>query len=254
MRNLKQMLKAFIGVAAVSGMIGCEEVDPPKPQTRPVVVAPKIEVPPPIQVEPPKMVEAPKAPEAVDEVAEVDEAEMKPNELIQAARDAMSSGELDRALKLSTLSTKKAPKRSAAWNTLGRVELARGERKQAIESFEKAVELNPSSSFAQNNLGLALIYDGKYEDAVDALEEATQLEPVEGYMWNNLGMAYEHLDRLSEARDAYQKAAELKSSRASESLARLEGVKTIRTAKAETRGTPIPDPTIPATVDDGGVK
>jgi Flp pilus assembly protein TadD len=58
-------------------------------------------------------------------------------------------------------------------------------------------------------------------------------------MYNNLGMAYEHLDRLDEAREAYQKAAELKSKPATENLARLQGVKSIRTAKADTTGTDV---------------
>ncbi len=253
MRNLKMMLKAFVGTAAVVGMIGCEEVDPPKPSPKPVVSqpivtpppapvaqpTPKVETPPAVKVEPPKV---------VDEVA--DEGGMKPSELIEGAREALSSGDSERALRMATLATKKAPNRSAAWNTLGRAQLTRGQRKDAIASFEKAVELNPSSSYAQNNLGLALIYDGQYEDAIDALEEATGLEPVEGYMWNNLGMAYEHQDRLEEAREAYQKAADLKNGRATENLARLQGVKTIRTAKVETRGETLP--MIPELPDGGG--
>ena len=123
-----------------------------------------------------------------------------------------------------------------------------GKRKDAIASFEKAVELNPKNSYAQNNLGLALIYDKRFEEAVDALEQAVELEPVEAYMWNNLGMAYEQLDRLEEARDAYSKAVEMESDLARESLARLEGVKSvIRTAKVDTEnkdGTLAPTATI----------
>src|SRR4030095_8631307 len=133
---------------------------------------------------------------------------------------------------------------------LGRAQLTRGQRKEAIASFEKAVELNPSSSYAQNNLGLALVYDGRYDEAVNALEEATNLEPVEGYMFNNLGMAYEHLDRLEEARDAYRQAVEMKNERAKESPARLEGVKSVRTAKIDPpKDLPVitPEPTTPET-------
>ncbi|HEX8951460.1 MAG TPA: tetratricopeptide repeat protein, partial [Polyangia bacterium] len=160
---------------------------------------------------------------------------------------------------------KKAPGKSAAFNTLGRVQLKRGERKDAIASFEKAVELNPSSSFAQNNLGLALIYDGKYEEAVDALEEATQLEPVEPYMWNNLGMAYEHLDRLDDARDAYKQAVaaasdETSGAVAKENLGRLAGVKTVKpmkTAKIDSVKsdvTPVDEVSVDAAHPDGGTK
>ena len=127
------------------------------------------------------------------------------------------------------------PKRSGAWNTLGRVQLQMGKRKDAIESFEKAVDLNPKNSYARNNLGLALIYDKRFEEAADTLEQAVELEPVEAYMWNNLGMAYEQLDRLEDARVAYGNAVEMESDLARESLARLEGVKSvIRTAKVDT--------------------
>ena len=244
MRNLKQMLKAFVGIAAVAALGGCEEEDvPPKPQP---VVSQKLDVQKPIEqpkvetkvetkVEPPK-IEA-KNDDADDEAA--DDETLEPKEMIDEARASIDRGEIDHAMKLAHLATIKAPRRSGAWNTLGRVQLMKGQRKDAIASFEKAVELNPSSSWAQNNLGLALIYDGRYDDAIDALEEATELEPVEGYMWNNLGMAYEHQDRLDEARDAYRKAAELKNDRAEKNFARLSGVKSIRTAKADPQPLPI---------------
>jgi len=167
-------------------------------------------------------------------VAETDIDDDNPSDALAKSRQALAGGDKERALKLATTAVEHSPKRSAAWNALGRAQLQMGKRKNAITSFEKSVELNPRNSYAQNNLGLALIYDGRYDDAVDALEEAVQLEPVEGYMWNNLGMAYEHLDRLEEARDAYHKAVEMDSNHAEESLARLKGVKSVvRTAKAE---------------------
>jgi Flp pilus assembly protein TadD len=254
MRNLERMLTAFVGIAAVSTIVACEEVDVPRPSSKqitapqPKIAEPvvKLEVPKPIEVKK----EEPKV-EPKPEIVEDDTDIKKPTELIQKAREAMGKGELEHAFKLSQLAVTRAPNRSAAWNTLGRVQMQKGQRKDAIESFEKAVELNPKSSYAQNNLGLALIYDGRYDDAVDALEEATELEPVESYMWNNLGMAYEHLDRLEDARDAYKKSAELKNERAGENLARLEGVKSVmRTAKADP-GKKIEDEV--ETVD-GGIK
>jgi Flp pilus assembly protein TadD len=162
----------------------------------------------------------------------------KPADAIAGARKRLEAGDVEGAFKFAKVGVTKSPKRSAAWNTLGRVQLQMGKRKDAITSFEKAVELNPRNSFAQNNLGLALIYESNYQGAVDALELAVDAEPVEGYMWNNLGIAYEHLDRLDEARGAYAKAAELDNDRGRESFARLEGVKTImRTAKVETTPT-----------------
>jgi tetratricopeptide (TPR) repeat protein len=240
----KSILKTFLGVAAAAALAGCEESEPPKtdPRTVTAPVVQKVETPPPvarIETPPPEKVEATKV-EPVEAVTD-DEGKLGPDDMIKAARIAIDGNQVTRGYELARMCTLKAPKRASSWNLLGRAQLKRGERKSAIESFEKAVELNPKSSWAQNNLGLALIYDGRFEDAVDVLEEATQLEPVESYMWNNLGMAYEHLDRLDDARDAYSKAIELKSGHGKNNFARIEKVKTIKTAKAETRGVEVPE-------------
>jgi tetratricopeptide (TPR) repeat protein len=230
---------------AVATTLGaCEDISPvvSKPQSPVSAVAPDPEaIPPPPPVAgptpPPSVVSDARQPEVAtkDPSADNPEADAKPVEALEGARRMLEAGEHDKALKLAKVAVLKTPKRSAAWNTLGRAQLRMGKRSDAITSFEKAVELNPRSSYAQNNLGLALIYDKRYDEAVDALEEAVELEPVEGYMWNNLGMAYEQLDRLEEARDAYGNAVEMDNDRARDSLARLKGVETvIRTAKVET--------------------
>jgi Flp pilus assembly protein TadD len=264
MRNWKFIIRGFAIASAITTLAACEDSQPAR---RPSTVSAPITMPAPeVKAEPkpePIVVKAepkpdPKpvtAPTAVNDNTDEDDA--TPGDAVKSAREALDAGEIDRGMKLAKLAVKQQPKRSAAWNTLGRAQLKKGERKNAIESFGKAVELNPSSSYAQNNLGLALIYDGKYEEAIASLEEATQLEPVEGYMWNNLGMAYEHMDRLSEARDAYRQAFELDADHAKENLARLEGVKSIRTAKIDTVKS---DATIESGNDenppvvDGGVK
>jgi Flp pilus assembly protein TadD len=267
MRNYKFIVRAFLGAAALSTLVAaCEDEQPLK---RPTAVATPAPSKPEVRVEtpapPPKVEVAKTEPAKIEAKIEEDSDDDGVNELVAKSRDALSAGEINRALRLARLATKKGPNRSAAFNTLGRVQLKRGERKDAIASFEKAVELNPSSSFAQNNLGLALIYAGKYDDAVDALEEATQLEPVEPYMWNNLGMAYEHLDRLEEARDAYKQAVAAAaddngSAIAKENLTRLAGVKSvkaIKTAKIDnvkSDVTPIATPEDEVVHTDGGTK
>ncbi len=238
MRKLNVILRGLLGGAAVATFVACEEVEPPKP-VKQEVHAVQPAAPPKVVEEPkqeaPKLVEEAKKEEPKTPPTVEDESEMKPRKLIDGARDAISTGELQRAMKLAKLAVQKAPARSSAWNTLGRAQLKSGDKKGAIESFEKAIELDPDNVWAENNLGLALVYDGRYDEAVDALESATEGDHVEGYMWNNLGMAYEHLDRLEEARAAYQKAAELKAPLASKNLARLQGVKSIRTAKADVK-------------------
>jgi Flp pilus assembly protein TadD len=166
--------------------------------------------------------------------ADIDDGDL-PTDALSLARKALDEGDYEKAMKLSKKAVDKTPGRWIGWNTLGRAQLQLGKRKAAITSFEKAVELNPDSSYAHNNLGLTLIYEKRYGEAVEVLEEAIELGPVTGFMWNNLGMALEQMDRLQEARDAYAKAVELDSDKARESLARLEGVKSVfRTAQAET--------------------
>ena len=231
--------KILTAVAMTASLAACNDLSPSKKtttqtQTAPVATTetPKpIAAPTPVETPPPVVAETAKPPVTVEN----DDDGPHPPDTLATARKLLDEKQYDKALKLAGIAVKKMPKRSGAWNTLGRVQLQMGKRNEAIESFEKAVELNPKNSYAHNNLGLALIYDKRFEEAIDTLEQAVELEPVEAYMWNNLGMAYEQLDRLDEARIAYNNAVEMDSGPAKDSLARLEGVKSvIRTAKVDT--------------------
>ena len=175
----------------------------------------------------------------------------EPSEALAGARKLLAAGNGEGALRLAKIAVLRTPKRSGAWNVLGRAQLVVGKRSDALASFERAVELNPESSYARNNLGLALIYDKHYQAAVDSLEQAVELEPVEAYMWNNLGMAYEQLDRLDDARNAYDKAVAMESDIADGNLSRLKGVKSIMTAKVDA---PLKvEPSTPADAESKGV-
>src|SRR5262245_29001351 len=234
--------RTLVALTLAMSLAACEDNVAPTPKKKPVatVETPQtIATPTPAPEVTPSPTPGPTAKidsgiKKADTIVEEDSDADKPGTALAAARKALATGDYERGLKLAKIAVDHAPKRSGAWNTLGRAQLQAGKRKAALESFQKAVELNPGNSYAQNNLGRTLIYEGRYEEAIDALEEATQLEPVEGYMWNNLGMAYEHTDKLDEARDAYAKAVEMDNDRAQDSLARLEGVKTVvRTAKVD---------------------
>ena len=237
-KTLSNVIRLSLALAAAGTLAACEDIPPPAPKVRPLVTelpAPEATPTPPATPPAPPVA----TPEVKAEPVIITPTDDKPVDTLTAARKMLDAGEGDKALELAKVATLKMPKRSAAWNVRGRVELRAGKRKDAIASFEKAVELNPKNGFARNNLGLALIYDKQYEKAVDSLEEAVELEPVMAYTWNNLGMAYEQLDRLAEARDAYAKAVTMESDLARQSLKRLKGVESvIRTAKAE------PDPKV----------
>ena len=210
--------KILTAVAMTASIAACNDLAPTRKQ-KPVVTT--TEPPKPIETPTPTATPPPVAPTTPPTVAtetakppvtvENDDDGPRPVDALAAAREMLDEKNYDKALKLASIAVKKMPKRSGAWNTLGRVQLQMGQRKEAIASFEQAVDLNPKNSYARNNLGLALIYDKRFEEAADMLEQAVELEPVESYMWNNLGMAYEQLDRLEEARDAYRSAIEMDS-------------------------------------------
>jgi predicted negative regulator of RcsB-dependent stress response len=237
MSNSSRIHSILMAITLATTVVACEDLPSPAPRTSPSSVVsaepPKpteLPTPPPVALLPPGPNLAAESGSEKQPVAD-DDGTTGP---LDGARQRLSAGDAEGALKLAKVAVLHTPKRSGAWNTLGRAQLQMGKRQEAIASFEKAVELNPRSSFAHNNLGLALIYDRRFEQAVDALEQAVELEPVEGYMWNNLGMAYEQLDRLEEARDAYGKAVEMESDHARDSLARLTGVESVvRTARVE---------------------
>ncbi|HLK90650.1 MAG TPA: tetratricopeptide repeat protein [Polyangia bacterium] len=258
-----RITRLALALSVAAGLAACNDIAPPtsKPQT-PIAAAPPspspLPPPPPVATAPtPATVEQPKPqPTVAKGDDDDDEQEIEPSKALDGARKLLADGNGEGALRFAKVAVLRTPKRSGAWNVLGRAQLILGKRKDAIASFEKAVELNPKSSYARNNLGLALIYDKRYEEAADSLEQAVELEPVEAYMWNNLGMAYEQLDRLDDARDAYDKAVAMESDRAEASLTRLKGVKSvIRTAKADTapRMEP-PSPTDSDTKDGVGDK
>jgi len=248
--------KILTAVAMTASLAACNDIAPSTKKATPPVATTEASKGQSEIVKTPTATEAPAPtppPAVATEAAkppvtvEDDDDGPHPVDALAAARKLLDEKQYDKALTLANIGVKRMPKRSGAWNTLGRVQLQMGKRKDAIASFEKAVDLNPKNSYARNNLGLALIYDKRFEEAADALEQAVELEPVEAYMWNNLGMAYEQLDRLDDARVAYGNAVEMESDLARESLDRLEGVKSVmRTAKVDTDGKGT-DGTIPPT-------
>ncbi len=133
-----------------------------------------------------------------------------------------------------------------AWNTLGRVELAAGDLDAAIVSFERASAADEHNSYAWNNLGFALLQQQRYQEAAEALESATSTQSPKSFMWNNLAMAYEHLDMLDEARAAYRQAIESGSDKAEASLARLEGVVSLKPKSEPNKSADMDDPPLVA--------
>jgi Flp pilus assembly protein TadD len=157
-----------------------------------------------------------------DAASRFDAASAEPQ--IELARLFIASGDKKLALVSAKKATKLAPESSAAWNTLGRAQLARFAYDDAITAFEKALDLNPKNAYAWNNLGFTNLELELYSEARNALEEATALPEATGYMFNNLGLAYEHLEMFEEARTAFEQGGEKGSAAAKYNRGRLEGV------------------------------
>src|SRR5581483_1174566 len=100
---------------AVAGLIGCEEEQPPSPKTVPTssvkIAEPVVRVEPPKPVEAPKPVETAKVEPPVEEETPIEEAST--NEILDKARKAIESKQLDRAMTLAQLACVKAPNRSS---------------------------------------------------------------------------------------------------------------------------------------------
>jgi tetratricopeptide (TPR) repeat protein len=161
----------------------------------------------------------------------LDKRRAEPN--IELARLYLGSGDKALAVLSANRGVKLAPNSSIAWNTKGRVELARFAYDDAVVAFTKSVELDRDNVWAWNNLGYTELVMKKYDDAAEHLGEATSKKGATGYMWNNLGTALEQLDRLDEARHAFDEGGKLGSTEAKTSRARLEGVASIAIAKLE---------------------
>lgn len=170
-------------------------------------------------------------------------ADIKAEELIDSARDALQSQNFRVALELLQRAAEKEPKSKRVYNLLGDAymgnrqfteaeaayrkqiaidnfdqfahsRLARalwGQRKldAAAQVFQQQLEINPLDSDATQALGELLLELKKYDAAVPVLERAVSLEPENAITHSNLGRAYLNLKRNQEAATSFDKAVEL---------------------------------------------
>ena len=227
-----QMIRNIALALPLVGVMACDDVQPAKRNIDAKVTVEK-------KPEPPKTVVVTPPPVEVKPVVKPEPKGAKET-LAEARRLLSEGGDTELALKYARRAAKMLPDNFLAQNTLGRAEMEMNHGEEAQEAFQKAAELKDDSSFAHNNIGLTYIMQEKWDDALDEMEKATSLEPVKPYMWNNLGIVLEHLDRLDEARAAYQKAADGGAENGKSSVARLEGVKTIKISKAKPEKIEVP--------------
>lgn len=136
-------------------------------------------------------------------------ADMKADDLIESARAASDSGNLQVAEALLKRATEIDPKNKFAWNNLGLIYLGTRQDDQAIACFKKQIEVNPYDEFAYNNLGRVYWQERKYDDAVTAFNKQLGNNPLDKYAHSNLGAMYAEWHKYDLAVPELEKAASL---------------------------------------------
>jgi Flp pilus assembly protein TadD len=162
-------------------------------------------------------------PPASTELAVAPDASLGVRPLLKNARALLEEGRPAEAESSALAATRIDPKRSSAWNLLGRAQLAQDALEEAEASFARAVACDSTNAYALNNLGYVRLQSGAWTEARVALEAAVALRDDVAYFHNNLGVAYERLGNLDLAARAYRRAVELRPDHptAQASLARI---------------------------------
>src|SRR5262245_8911084 len=123
MNKTNTILRTIAALSLAGSLAACEETLAPAPKPTPAV-SPEPATPPPAATAPTPAPAPPEAQAKKDEQpADKDETASKPMGALGRARAALASGDNDEALKLAKIAVGASPTRSAAWNTLGRVQL-----------------------------------------------------------------------------------------------------------------------------------
>lgn len=169
--------------------------------------------------------------------------DIKAEELIDSARDALQSQNYRVALELLQRAAEKEPKSKKVYNLLGdaymgnrqfaeaetayrkqisidnfdqfahsrlaRALWAQRKMEDSVKVFQEQLEINPLDNDATQALGEVLLELKRYDEAVPVLERAVSLEPENAISHSNLGRAYLNLKREKEAAESFDKAVEL---------------------------------------------
>ena len=141
--------------------------------------------------------------------AMVPPSDMKADELVESARAAADSGNLQVAEALLKRATEVDPKNKFAWNNLGLIYLQQRQDDQAITCFQKQLDVNPYDEYAWNNLGRVYWQDRKYDDAVKAFNKQLENNPLDKFAHANLGAMYAEWHKYDLAAPELEKAASL---------------------------------------------
>src|SRR5215469_3854220 len=138
-------------------------------------------------------------------------ADLKGDELYDAAKAAFERGNYQSAIELLQKLVAADPKHKSAWMDLGRAHMLLRQTNDAVIAFKKQAELNPYDEYAYSALGWAYTTERKYDDATTAFNQAIEINPLSQYAHAALGSMYQESHQYEKAVRELEKAVSLKS-------------------------------------------
>ncbi len=137
-------------------------------------------------------------------------ADIKGDELNDAANAALTRGDLTLAVDLFKRVVAGEPKHKTAWINLGRAYMGLRQTDNAIDAFKHHAENNPYDELGFSNLGWAYSFERKYTEAEAAYKKAIEINPLSDYAHRALGQMYSEEHQYDKAVPELEKAASLK--------------------------------------------
>jgi len=137
-------------------------------------------------------------------------ADLKGDELYDAAKAAYERGNFQSAIDLLKKVVADDPKHKTGWMDLGRAYMVLRQTDSAIDAFKKQAELDPYDEFAYDSLGWAYTTQRKYDDAAAAFNKAIEINPLSQYAHGALGGMYQESHQYDKAVSELEKAVSLK--------------------------------------------
>jgi len=154
--------------------------------------------------------------EALRNAAQRGEGLSRADSLFITAREAMSTGEIDRAIEAFELLVQLLPNNLSAVYELAEAYEMKGDWEGAIRNLERIIELDPKFVSALFAMGRVNIKKGSGQEALDFLYRALSLNSLLGNdegratVLNAIGLAEYMLDRYDEALKHYDESLEVK--------------------------------------------
>ena len=127
----------------------------------------------------------------------------------RTAFQAVTAGDLDRAMAESEHAVAASPTRPLTWKVRGYVLNKAEFPNLALEAYQRAVRLNERDPVTHNNIGVTFLKLGSLQQALTAFEAALALKPQYADARNNRGVALEKMGRRAEAERAYRAATRI---------------------------------------------